>query len=63
MISEVVDLNLNAIIATTIPQDGRIEFIFPKEVKQLPYQTAEGCVLVSAVYFHRFKASQAFESN
>ena len=45
-ISEIVDLYLSANIATTIPKDGRFEYIFPKESKA-PFQTQEGCLLVS----------------
>ena len=37
-----------AAIATTIPQDGRIEYIFPPEMNLLPFDTGKECQLVSA---------------
>lgn len=43
-ISEVVDLYLSANIATKVPQDGSIEYIFPAE-SAVPFETEEGCVL------------------
>ena len=46
-ISEVVDLYLMAAIATSIPQDGRIEYVFPPEMNLLPYDTGKECQLVS----------------
>ena len=46
-IAEIVDLNLNIAISTTIPQGGSFEYLFPDSITQLPYETAEGCFLVS----------------
>lgn len=46
-IAEVVDLYLMASIATSIPADGSIEYIFPPEVTEQPYETVEGCTFVS----------------
>ena len=46
-IDEIVDLYLNMGPATTIPQDGYVEYIFPEQIKQVPFETEEGCVLVS----------------
>ena len=45
-ISEVVDLYLSANIATTIPQLGHIEYIFPSG-SSVPFETQDGCKLVS----------------
>ena len=41
-ISEIVDLYLSASIATTIPEKGSIEYVFP-EGSKIPFQTQEGC--------------------
>ena len=51
-ISEIVDLYLNANLATTIPKDGSIEYIFPLEVTEIPVDiNNKVCILVSRVKF------------
>ena len=47
-INEVVDLYLTADPATPIPVDGKMEYIFPEEQTAIPFETNEGCVLVSS---------------
>ena len=45
-ISEVVDLYLMAVPATTIPADGYIEYIFPLDLNEIATVTDDGsCVL------------------
>ena len=45
---EIVDLFLMAAVATTVPIEGRIEYIFPLE-SRLPYETEKNCQLVSGI--------------
>ena len=37
-----------AAVATTVPIEGRIEYIFPLE-SRLPYETEKNCQLVSGI--------------
>lgn len=49
-------------VTTTVPIDGRIEYIFPPESNKLPYDTGKDCQLVSFVYFKFYEKLKSSDS-
>lgn len=49
-------------VATTVPKDGRIEYIFPPESNKLPYETGKECQLVRLL-IHPFCLFQIYENS